>query len=132
MQASEEALEAIRDVGPVVARHVAHFFAEPHNREVIDALLAAGVHWPRPQVDPAGRQPLVGRVYVLTGALSAMTREEAGARLQALGAKVTGSVSKQTSAVIAGDSPGSKLARAEALGVPILDEDGLRELLASE
>jgi DNA ligase (NAD+) len=132
MQASEEALEAIRDVGPVVARHVALFFDEPHNREVIDALLAAGVHWPRPQVDQAGRLPLAGRVYVLTGALSAMTREEAGARLQALGAKVTGSVSKQTSAVIAGDSPGSKLARAEALGVPILDEDGLRELLASE
>jgi DNA ligase (NAD+) len=131
MHASEEELEAIRDVGPVVARHVVHFFDEPHNREVIDALLEAGVHWPRPEVDEAGR-PLAGRVYVLTGALSAMTREEASSRLEALGAKVTGSVSKQTSAVIAGASPGSKLARAQALGVPILDEDGLRELLASE
>ena len=132
MHASEEELEAIRDVGPVVARHVVHFFDEPHNREVIDALLEAGVHWPRPEVDGSGRQPLAGRVYVLTGALSAMTREEASSRLEALGARVTGSVSKQTSAVIAGASPGSKLARAQALGVPILDEDGLRALLASE
>ncbi len=132
MQASEETLEAIRDVGPVVAKHIAHFFDEPHNREVIEALLAAGVHWPPPEANQAADPPLAGRTYVLTGALSAMTREEAGARLQALGARVTGSVSKQTSAVIAGENPGSKLARAEALGVPILDEDGLRELLASE
>jgi DNA ligase (NAD+) len=131
MRATAEELEAIRDVGPIVARHVASFFGEAHNREVIEALLAAGVHWPRPEGAAKGQQPLAGRVYVLTGTLTGMTREEAGARLQALGAKVTSSVSRQTSAVVAGASPGSKLARAEALGVPILDEDGLRELLAA-
>jgi DNA ligase (NAD+) len=129
MEASAEELEAIRDVGPVVAQHVAHFFAEPHNRQVIDALRAAGVRWPEVQLDSERPQPLAGRTYVLTGSLESMTREGATARLEALGAKVTGSVSGKTTAVIAGDSPGSKVARAEQLGVPVLDESALKELL---
>ena len=129
MQASVEDLEAIRDVGPVVARHVANFFAEPHNREVIDALRAAGVHWPEVQPASERPQPLAGKTYVLTGSLEGMTREEAAARLEALGAKVTGSVSGKTSAVIAGENAGSKLAKAEKLGIPVLDEAALDELL---
>jgi DNA ligase (NAD+) len=129
MAASAEELEAIQDVGPVVAQHVAHFFAEPHNRQVIEALRAAGVHWPEAGAGPDRPQPLAGRTYVLTGSLEGMTREEATARLEALGAKVTGSVSSKTTAVIAGDSPGSKVARAEQLGVPVLDESALEELL---
>ena len=129
MQASAEDLEAIRDVGPVVARHVANFFAEPHNRQVIEALREAGVHWPEARPATERPQPLAGKTYVLTGSLEAMTRDEARARLEALGAKVTGSVSGKTTAVIAGDSPGSKVARAEKLGVPVLDEAALQELL---
>jgi DNA ligase (NAD+) len=129
MQASVEELEAIHDVGPVVARHVSNFFAEPHNREVIDALRRAGVHWPEARPAAERPQPLAGRTYVLTGSLEGMPREEASARLQALGAKVTGSVSGNTTAVIAGGNPGSKLAKAEKLGIPVLDETALEELL---
>ena len=131
MQASVEELEAIRDVGPVVARHVVNFFAEPHNREVIEALRRAGVRWPESRAPAERPQPLAGRTYVLTGGLQGMTREEATAKLQALGAKVTGSVSRSTTGVIAGDHPGSKLAKAEALGVPVLDEAALEELIRS-
>jgi len=131
MQASVEELESIRDVGPIVARHIANFFAEPHNREVIDALRRAGVHWPETRPAADRPQPLAGLTYVLTGSLEGITREEASARLQALGAKVTGSVSGNTTAVIAGESPGSKLAKAEKLGVPVLDQSALEELLRS-
>jgi DNA ligase (NAD+) len=130
MQASVEELEAIRDVGPVVARHVANFFEERHNRDVIDALRGAGVRWAEPGPATGLPQPLAGRTYVLTGTLEGMSREDASARLQALGAKVTGSVSRQTTAVIAGANPGSKLARAESLGVPVIGEADLQELLA--
>ncbi|MBS0001505.1 MAG: NAD-dependent DNA ligase LigA [Thioalkalivibrio sp.] len=131
MQAPVEELEGIRDVGPVVARHIANFFAEVHNREVIEALRRAGVHWPQTRPAAERPQPLAGRTYVLTGSLEGLTREEAGARLQALGAKITGSVSRNTTAVIAGENPGSKLAKAEKLGVPILDQSALEELLHS-
>jgi DNA ligase (NAD+) len=131
MQASVEELEAIRDVGPIVARHIANFFAEPHNCEVIEALRQAGVHWPETRPATDRPQPLAGRTYVLTGSLEGITREEASARLQALGAKVTGSVSGNTTAVIAGENPGSKLAKAEKLGVPVLDQSALEELLRS-
>jgi DNA ligase (NAD+) len=124
MQADEESLMEVPDVGPVVAHHVATFFQQPHNREVIQALREAGVHWE--ETEPAARKeetlPLAGNTYVLTGALESMTREEAGERLMALGAKVAGSVSKKTTAVIAGEAAGSKLAKAEKLGVPVLDE----------
>ncbi len=129
MAAEEEALQTVEDVGPVVAHHVHTFFRQPHNLDVIEALLKAGVHWPKVEAPPAEAQPLAGNTYVLTGSLESMTREEAGERLQALGAKVSGSVSKKTTAVIAGEKAGSKLTKAEALGVPVLDEAALLELL---
>lgn len=129
MAADEEALQAVPDVGPVVAAHVAAFFHQPHNREVIEKLRAVGIHWPELAAPVAEEQPLAGNTYVLTGTLEAMTRNEAKERLEALGAKVAGSVSKKTSAVIAGAEAGSKLAKAEKLGVPVLDEAALMELL---
>lgn len=122
-------LQAAPDVGLTIAAHIAGFFTEAHNREVIEGLLAVGVHWEAPS--PAvGEQPLAGRTYVITGTLEGMTREEARAALEALGAKVSDSVSKKTTALIAGEAAGSKLARAQALGVPVLDAMGLAELIA--
>ncbi|MDX1569057.1 MAG: NAD-dependent DNA ligase LigA [Xanthomonadales bacterium] len=130
MAASREALEEVPDVGPVVAEHIAAFFSEPHNREVISELRQLGVKWPEGE-GAAGPESdrLAGRTYVLTGTLESMTRDEAKDRLMALGAKVTGSVSKKTSAVIAGEKAGSKLTRAEELGVEILSEADLLALL---
>jgi len=127
--ASVEDLEAVADVGPIMARHVHAFFEEPHNREVIQALLAAGVEYtPEQPPDPANL-PLTGQTYVLTGSLQKMPRSKARAALEALGAKVTSSVSKNTTALIVGADPGSKLEKAESLGVEILTEDNLQELL---
>jgi DNA ligase (NAD+) len=131
MAARIEQLMEVPDVGPIVAAHIAGFFAEPHNREVIAGLLAAGIHWDTPS-QPAGTQPLVGKTYVITGTLEGMTREEAKARLEALGAKVTDSVSKKTTAVIAGEAAGSKLTKARALGVPVLDQAQFEALLRGE
>ncbi|MEW6569272.1 MAG: NAD-dependent DNA ligase LigA, partial [Chloroflexota bacterium] len=131
MEARVEQLMEVPDVGPIVAAHIQGFFAEPHNREVLHGLLAAGIHWDAPE-RPAGGQPLAGRTYVITGTLEGMTREEVKARLEALGAKVTDSVSKKTTALIAGEAAGSKLAKAQALGVPVLDQAQLGELLRGE
>jgi len=129
MDAEAETLEQVRDVGPVMARHIREFFSEPRNREVVRRLLEAGVE-PRPEpARPAGATPLAGQTFVLTGTLDAMPRSEAKKRLEALGARVTGSVSKNTRAVIAGSDPGSKLERARELGVEVVDEDGLLQLL---
>lgn len=128
MEASEEALQAVPDVGPVVAQSIAHFFAEPHNREVIAALRAAGVQWEK--VERPAKGPLVGKSFVLTGTLPTLTREEAKARIQAAGGRVVSSVSAKTDYVVAGDNPGSKLEKAERLKVPILDEQALLSLLA--
>jgi len=129
-QADEEALQQVEDVGPVVASHIVRFFKQPHNLQVIDALLQAGIHWDKVEVTPPQQQTLQGQTFVLTGTLSEMSRDEAKKALQARGAKVTGSVSKKTSYVVVGDSPGSKAAKAEQLGVEILDEAGLMKLLA--
>ncbi len=129
-QADEEALQQVPDIGPVVAAHIAAFFRQPHNREVIDKLLAAGIHWPRVEAPAAEEQPLAGKTFVLTGTLS-RPRNEIKAELQALGAKVTGSVSKKTDYVVAGEAAGSKLAKAEALGITVLDEEQLNNLLAN-
>ncbi|GAA3900284.1 NAD-dependent DNA ligase LigA [Halomonas cibimaris] len=119
--ADQEALEAVDDVGPIVAAHVHTFFRQPHNRETIQALRAAGVHWDEQEVT-AGPTPLKGQSWVLTGTLESMTRDEGKARLQGLGAKVAGSVSKKTACVVAGEAAGSKLEKAETLGVEVLDE----------
>lgn len=130
MAASETELQQAPDVGPVVAGQIAAFFLQPHNREVIAELRELGVHWPE-QAPAAGARPLEGQTYVLTGTLESLTREEATARLQALGAKVSGSVSKKTGYVVAGRDAGSKLAKARELGVPVLDEEELLRRLES-
>lgn len=127
-KADAETLQKVPDVGPVVANHIVHFFRQPHNIEVIEKIIAAGVHWPKPEIKVSG-QVLDKMTFVLTGTLSDMSRSEAKAKLQALGAKVTGSVSKKTHYVIAGADPGSKVDKAEKLGVRVLSEDEFRELL---
>ncbi|RZU98839.1 NAD-dependent DNA ligase LigA [Spiribacter vilamensis] len=132
MAADEPGLTAVPDVGPVVAESVRRFFAQAHNREVIDALIAAGVSWPDPQSDASAARslPLDGKTFVLTGTLSAYTRDEAKARIEALGGKVTASVSGRTDYVVAGADAGSKRDRAEKLGVTLLDESAFAALVA--
>jgi len=129
LAADEAGLLEVTDVGPVVAASIARFFAQPHNREVIEQLRAAGLTWKEgpPQRRAAGA--LAGKTFVLTGTLPSWTRDEAKERLEAAGAKVSGSVSKKTDYVVAGDEAGSKLDKARELGVPVLDEAGLRRLL---
>jgi DNA ligase (NAD+) len=130
MAADEETLRQVPDIGPIVAARIAHFFAQPHNREVIAALRANGVRWPEGAPQRAADGPLAGQTVVLTGGLATMSRDEAGARLESLGAKVSGSVSKKTSFVVAGEAAGSKLAKAQELGLDIWDEERLLAFLA--
>jgi DNA ligase (NAD+) len=129
MDAPAEVLVEVPDVGPVVAERIAGFFAETHNREVVQALREAGVTWPEGPPQRAAEGPLAGQTVVLTGSLGSMSRDQAGDRLQALGARVSGSVSKKTSFVVAGEAAGSKLEKAEALGVEVWDEARLLEFL---
>jgi DNA ligase (NAD+) len=129
-EASEEAIQEVPDVGPVVAAHVFHFFQQAHNREVIQALRDLGVHWPAQQRKAAaGEGALSGKTFVITGTLESMSRDEASDRIAALGGKVSGSVSKKTAYVVAGAEPGSKLKKAQELGVEVLDETGFLQLL---
>ena len=131
MDASAEQIQQVEDVGPIVAAHVATFFSSDDHVNVIKALRNKGVTWPEVAQAPAGASAtLAGRTVVLTGTLRSMTREEAEEALTARGAKVTGSVSKKTSFVVAGAEAGAKLARARELGVRVLDEEELRALLA--
>ncbi|MGH8566874.1 MAG: NAD-dependent DNA ligase LigA [Gammaproteobacteria bacterium] len=130
MAARPEALEAVPDIGPVIAANLASFFGDPRNLEVVERLREAGVRWSESPPFRTAAKPLSGPTFVLTGTLSALTREEAGERLMALGAKVTASVSRKTSFVVAGADPGSKALRARELGVSVLDEDGLFCMLA--
>jgi DNA ligase (NAD+) len=131
MAASAEEIQQVEDVGPVVAAHVAAFFASEDHVNVIKALRRKGVKWPEVARAPAGTSvPLAGRTFVLTGTLESMTREEAEEALTARGAKVSASVSKKTSFVVAGAEAGSKLARARELGVRVLDEQEFHALLA--
>lgn len=130
MQASEERLLEVADIGPVVARSVRSFFDDPLNIELIEQLRAAGVHWPdTPPVETMAPKPLAGKIFVLTGTLPTMARDDAAARIEAAGGKVSGSVSKKTSYVVAGEEAGGKLAKAHELGLTVLDEDGLKQLL---
>lgn len=140
MNARPGELQQIPGIGPEIAQSVSEFFSEPRNREVVQRLLEAGVN-PQPPPSPAewaaaagvavgDKLPLSGKTFVLTGALESFTREQATAALQALGAKVTNSVSKKTDYVIVGADPGSKLRKAQELGVPTLDEEGFKKLLA--
>ena len=125
--ATQEALEDVADVGPIVAKHIVTFFSQTHNQEVINNLLTAGVHWS--DVEVKAEQPLRGKIFVITGTLKGMKREEVKQRLLALGAKVSGSVSKKTDYVIVGSDPGSKAEKARKLEVEILDEAGFLSLL---
>lgn len=128
--ANEAAIQEVPDVGPIVAAHVYTFFQQPHNREVIQALRDRGVHWPAQKARAAPTEgPLTGKTFVLTGTLESMSRDDAGDRITALGGKVTGSVSKKTSYVVAGTEAGSKLTKAQELGVEILDEAAFLKLL---
>ncbi|HYD75524.1 NAD-dependent DNA ligase LigA [Ramlibacter sp.] len=130
MDASTEQLLEVPDVGPIVAESIHTFFAQPHNREVVEQLRACGVHWEEGEPAAQAPRPLAGKTVVLTGTLPTLSRDEAKDLLEAAGAKVAGSVSKKTSYVVAGAEAGSKLDKAQELGVPVLDEDGLRQLLA--
>ncbi|HZN48317.1 MAG TPA: helix-hairpin-helix domain-containing protein, partial [Ramlibacter sp.] len=130
MDASVEHLLQVPDVGPIVAESIHAFFQQPHNREVIAQLRACGVHWEEGEPAVQAPQPLSGKTVVLTGTLPTLSREQAKELLEAAGAKVAGSVSKKTDYVVAGAEAGSKLEKARELGVPVLDEDGLRQLLA--
>ena len=132
MDASEEALLQVKDVGPVVANSIHTFFAQPHNREVVEQLRACGVNWEEGEPAEKAPQILAGLTVVLTGTLPTLGRDTAKDMLEAAGAKVSGSVSKKTSYVVAGAEAGGKLAKAEELGVPVLDEAGLLALLAGE
>jgi len=127
MDADEEALLAVHDVGPAVAGSIRRFFQEPHNREVIAALRRQGVE-PVAESAPSGGS-LAGKTFVLTGTMPNWTRDEATRHILAAGGKVSGSVSKKTAYLVAGEEAGSKLAKAQELGVPVLDEDGLKALL---
>ena len=121
-QADMESLQEVSDVGAIVAQHLVNFFAEAHNVQVIDELIAAGITWPKIKKIEVEALPLAGLTYVLTGSLQEMDRTEAKAKLQALGAKVAGSVSAKTSCVVAGEKAGSKLTKAQDLGVDIINE----------
>jgi DNA ligase (NAD+) len=128
LDASEDDLLQVPDVGPIVAASICRFFAEPHNRDGLVALKEAGVE-PLREAASGGRKPLAGKTLVLTGTLPTLSRDEASALILAAGGKVSGSVSRKTSWVVAGEDAGSKLARAEELGVTVIDEAGLKALL---
>ena len=130
-EADLAALTAVPDVGPIVAQHILNFFAEPHNQVVIDGLLEAGIHWPEVAVKTAEHLPLAKQTFVVTGTLSLMGRDEAKGYLQSLGAKVAGSVSAKTHALVAGEKAGSKLKKAQDLDIEILDEEAFIRLLAA-
>ncbi|MGH8761092.1 MAG: NAD-dependent DNA ligase LigA, partial [Burkholderiales bacterium] len=129
IQAGEVELQQVPDVGPVVARSIARFFGERHNREVVAQMRSLGVTWPESPVTRPPLQPLAGKTFVLTGTLSHFSRDQAKERIEAKGGKVSGSVSKKTDYVVAGAEPGSKHDNALELGIAVLDEQGLLELL---
>lgn len=129
MAADQESLVEVEDVGPIVAQHVCLFFEQELNRETIKGLLAAGVVWEKKEQVSANELPLSGKTYVVTGSLSQFSRDQVKDKLQALGAKVSGSVSAKTDCLVAGEKAGSKLTKAQSLDVPIIDEEGVIALL---
>ncbi|MFK5915759.1 MAG: NAD-dependent DNA ligase LigA [Woeseiaceae bacterium] len=130
MSADSETLLAVPDVGPIVAKNIITFFKQPHNKEVIEQLLTVGIKWPKLKKKSLDEQPLLGQTFVVTGTLETMGRNDAKAALQNLGAKVSGSVSKKTDVVVVGENPGSKATKARDLGVKVVDEKGLIDILA--
>lgn len=132
MQANEDSLQQVTDVGPVVAQSLVRFFSEPHNREVIQQLRARGVNWQEGKsLQLAEKSAISGKIFILTGTLPHLTREEAKYKIEALGGKVTSSVSAKTDYVVAGADPGNKFAKAQQLKVKVIDEAGLLKLLGS-
>ena len=129
MTATEEELLAVPDVGPIVAENILTFFKQTHNIEVIQSLLSVGINWPEIKIKSADELPLAGKTFVITGTLETMDRNEVKAALIELGAKVSGSVSKKTDYVVVGENAGSKADKASTLGISILDENALNELL---
>ena len=130
LEASEAALLEVNDIGPVVAQSIKAWFADPLNAELVAQLRAVGIRWPEQQNENLPR-PLLGKTFVLTGTLPSLSRDEAAALIEAQGGKVSGSVSKKTSYLVAGAEAGSKLTKAEELGITILDEAALHQLLAN-
>ncbi|KTD33617.1 NAD-dependent DNA ligase LigA [Legionella israelensis] len=132
-KASMDELTALKDIGPVASAHVVHFFAQPHNVEMINKLLELGITWPKPEKKAINQEhPLFGKVVVLTGSLSGLSREEAKTKLREVGAKVTGSVSKNTDFLIAGSDAGSKLTKANDLGVKVIDESEFLNMISTQ
>ena len=132
MDASADELLAVADVGPVVAQSIRTFFEQVHNREVVAQLRACGVVWEEGAPTVVARLPLAGKTFVLTGTFPALSREQAKELLEAAGAKVAGSVSKKTDYVVAGSDAGSKLTKAQELGIAVLDEAAMLVLLQGE
>ena len=129
MEARAEGIEEVEGIGPILAATIEETFAEKRNRKLIEELRAAGLQMEQERAAGASELPLAGKTFVLTGTLVAMTREEATERIELLGGKVMGSVSKKTDYVVAGDNPGSKLDRARKLDRPIIDESELERML---
>ncbi len=129
MTTNEEALQDVTDIGPIVAAHIVSFFRQKHNKQVIKKLLKAGIHWPAVKRISVSDSVIAGKSFVITGTLASMKRNELKDKLQSLGAKVTGSVSKNTDYVVVGADPGSKYDKAQKLGVEILDEDQVLDLI---
>jgi len=129
--AGVESLKSVSDVGEIVAKHIYYFFRQAHNLAVIEALLDAGIHWPVIEEVDDSELPLLGQTFVITGSFDEMSRNEIKTALQALGAKVAGSVSKKTNTLVAGSAAGSKLTKATELGIDILDESGILALLGN-
>lgn len=129
MQASREALEEVDDVGPIVATHIHRFFAREQNRLLIKELLGAGLHWDTQDNQVATDGVLSGQTWVVTGKLESMSRDEAGSLIRRHGGQTAGSVSKKTDVLLAGPGAGSKLSKAESLGVEIIDEASFLAIL---
>ena len=131
MDATEEQLLEVSDVGPIVAKSIRTFFEQAHNREVVEQLRACGVAWEEGEPAAVAAKPLTGKTFVITGTLPSLSRDEAKDLIEAAGGKVAGSVSKKTDYVVAGSEAGSKLVKAQELGVNVIDEAALLALLAS-
>jgi DNA ligase (NAD+) len=129
MDATEDQLLAVNDVGPTVALSIRTFFDQAHNREVVEQLRACGIHWSALDAASDAPKPLAGLTFVITGTLPTLGRDAAKDLIEAAGAKVSGSVSKKTSYVVAGTEAGSKLDKARELGVAVIDEAALRQML---
>jgi DNA ligase (NAD+) len=135
LNANEDDLQTVEDVGPVVASRIRAFFSERHNRDVVSGLRDVGIHWTEIEPKSAGEAAkghLSGKIFVLTGTLPGMTRDQAKELIEASGGTVTGSVSQKTNYLVTGDKAGSKLTKAQKLGIQIIDEQGLQKLLADQ